>query len=356
MTAVVLLLSLSSCGAKGTVAMEYEDVYITEEMYGYWLSHYKAVFMENYAEIVDSDEFWDSKLTGDMTAEEYFTEVANENIKKNIAAAWLFDYMGLSFTNTMKKEVKAGIEDMCETLFDGDEKEFDAYLSEFGMDRDDLYDVYVMDAKIGYAYDYLYGESGVMKIPDSDKLVYTQENYSHVQHIYVNNNFKYVTVESELGTLTHDPETGEAYTEELTEEEKNKKNATIAEIDKAIDAGEDFDKVWEKYSEDKLYEDGYYLQEDTNFIAEVVDAAFDMEIGEVVRIETKYGVHYVKRLAIEGKPWDDKANKDFFGSFDTDLADYIFTVMLNETASAVKVHSDITGKYALRDIEPNYYI
>ncbi len=354
--AAVTLITLASCGKRGTIAMEYEDVYITEEMYGYWLAHYKAIFMENYTGVTDTDTFWDSVISENMTAEEYFTAVAEENIKKTVATAWLFDYMGLSFTNTMKKEVKSGIEDLSEMLFDGNDAEFDAYLSTFGVDRDDLYEIYVMDAKVEYVYNYLYGSSGVMNIPDSDKLVYTKDNYSHIVHIYVNNNFRYVTVESELGTLTHDPETGEAYTEELTEAEKAEKNATIAAIDAALADGDDFIDVWEEYSEDKLYKDGYYLKEGSTFIAEVVDAAFEMEIGEVVRLETKYGVHYIKRFGIEGTPWSNEANKDFFGSFDGDIADYVFNVMLTETASKVNVNTDITKKFALRDIEPNYYI
>lgn len=354
--AILCLLSFSACSNKGTVVMEYEDVYVNEEMYQYWLSHYKAVFMNYYAEIVDDDVFWNSTVSDGMTADEYFTQVANENIKMNIAAAWLFDYMGLSFTSAMKKEIKAGIDDICTNVFGGDEDEFDSYLAAIGMTQDDLYDVYVMDAKIEYAYEYLYGNSGVMSIPDSDKLVYTKDNYARIIHIYVNNNFKYVTVENELGTFTHDPETGEPYTEELTEDEKAEKNATIAAIDKALADGEDFADVWDEYSEDKLYSDGYYLQKDTNFITEVVDAAFELNEGESIRLETDYGVHYVMRLEIEGTPWDDKENTDFFGDFDADLADYIFTVMLGEITEKVTVDESVMSKYSIRSITPNSYI
>lgn len=348
-------LALTSCADKGTVALEYDGVTVTEKMYLYWMSHYKAIFMESYAEVVDSDEFWDSTVSDGMTAEEYFTKITVENVKKNIAAVWLFDYMGLSFTSDMKKEIKDGIEDLKTTLADGDDKKFAEMLAEYGIDEDTLYDVYVMDAKISYAYEYLYGSGGVISIPDSDKLEFTKENYVRIQHIYVNNNFKYITVENELGTLTHDPDTGEAYTEELTEAEKAEKNATVAKIDKAISDGDAFEDVWEEYSEDKYYANGYYLTKDTPFIAEVVDAAFELEIGETVRLETEYGVHYIKRYEIEGTPWSDDASKDFFSDFDSALADYVFTVMISETAEKVKVKDDVTGKYRLRDVSPNYY-
>lgn len=352
---IFAVLALTACADRGPTAMEYDGITVTEEMYLYWMSHYKAIFMENFTDVVDSDDFWDSTVSDGLTAEEYFTKVTLENVKKNIAAVWLFDYMGLSFTSDMKKEIKDGIEDLKTELADGDDKKFAEILAEFGITEDTLYDVYVMDAKISFAYEYLYGSGGVISIPDSDKLEFTKENYVRIQHIYVNNNFKYVTVENELGTLTHDPDTGEAYTEELTEEEKAAKDKTVADIDKAISSGEAFEDVWEKYSEDKYYENGYYLTEDTPFIDEVVKAAFELEIGETVRLETKYGVHYIKRYEIEGTPWDDTDSKDFFSEFDTDLADYVFTVMISETAEKVKVYTDITDKHKLRDIIPNYY-
>lgn len=353
---VFAVLVLTACADKGPTAMEYEKITVTEEMYLYWMSHYKAIFMENFKDVKDTDEFWDSIVSSGKTAEEYFTEITVENIKKNIAAVWLFDYMGLSFTSDMKKEIKEGIEDLKTNLADGDDDKFAAMLAEFGITEDTLYDIYVMDAKISYTYDYLYGSGNVISISDSDKLTYTNENYVRIQHIYVNNNFKYVTVENELGSLTHDPETGEAYTAELTDDEKAEKNDIIAKIDKAISDGEAFEDVWSEYSEDKYYENGYYLTENTPFISEVVDAAFELEIGETVRLETEYGVHYIKRYAIDGTPWSEKANSDFFSDFDSKLADYVFNVMISETAEKVKVYSEITDKYKLRDISPNYYI
>lgn len=344
----------ASCGESEPAAIEYDNVKATEAMLRYWFAHYKSVFLESYPEMSDTDEFWNSTVADGLTAEEYFTEVTVENIKKNIAAAWLFDYMGMKFTSDMKKEIETGIKDMREYFTDlGDD--FDLMLSEYGLTEDDLYDIYVIDAKVSYAYEMLYGAGGVIDIPDTDKLIYTKENYVHIEHLYINNLFRYVTVENELGTFTHDPETGEAYVEALSEEEKAEKDANIAAVKAGLEEGVSFEELWDTYSEDKLYDDGYYLTKDSTFIAEVVEAAFAMEVGEVKILETDYGFHVIKRYEIEGTPWDDDANKDFFGDFDTDLADYIFTVMLEETASSVTVNGDIVSKYSIRDVKPNSY-
>lgn len=345
---------IASCGESGPVAMEYDKVKVTEAMLRYWLAHYKSVFLESYPEMSDTEEFWSSTVSDGLTADEYFTEVTLENVKKNVAAAWLFDYMGMKFTSDMKNEIKSGIEDMKEYFADvGDD--FDAMLAEYGLTEDDLYDIYVIDMKVSYAYEMLYGAGGVIDIPDADKLIYTKENYVHIEHLYINNLFRYVTVENELGTFTHDPETGEAYVESLSDEEKAVKDTNIAAVRAGLEDGVSFEELWDLYSEDKLYDDGYYLTKDSTFIAEVVDAAFEMEVGEVRILETDYGFHVIKRYEIEGAPWDDDANEDFFGDFDTDLADYIFTVMLDETAKEVTVHEDVVGGYSIKDVKPNSY-
>lgn len=347
-------LPLLSCGKRGPVAMEYDDVKVTEAMLLYWLGHYKSIFLEAYPDMNDTDEFWSTVVSEGLTAEEYFTEVTLENVKKNVAAAWLFDYMGMKFTGDMRKEIKNGIKDMKEYFADiGDD--FDLMLTEYGLTEYDLYDIYEIDAKVNYAYEMLYGAGGVIDIPDVDKLIYTKENYVHIEHLYINNLFRYVTVENELGTFTHDPETGEAYVESLSEEEKAVKDTNIAAVKAGLENGVSFEELWDLYSEDKLYGDGYYLKKNSTFIKEIVDEAFTMEVGDVRILETDYGFHVIKCYEIEGTPWDDSANKDFFGEFDSELADYIFTVMLDETAKKVTVNGDVVGKYTIKDVKPNSY-
>lgn len=348
---ILLPFAVSSCGKKKVIAMEYDGVQVTEEMLAYWFSHYKSVYINNYDEVSDTDAFWDSVVADGMTAEEYFNEVTLENIKKNIAAAWLFGYMGMKFTGDMKKEIKNGISDTKE-YFSSLGDDFDEVLAEYGLTEDDLYDVYVMDSKISSAYNLLYGSGGAINISDSDKMIYANENYVHIEHLYINNLFKYTTVENEIGTFTHDPETGEAYTEKLSDTEKAEKDAAVASVRQGLEDGRSFEELWDEYSEDKLYSDGYYLDKDSTFIKEIVDAAFEMEFGEVRILETDYGFHVIKRYEIEGSPWDDSANDDFFEDFDTELADYVFTVMLEETVQKVTVYDDIVGKYSVRNSKP----
>ena len=351
----LLLLCLSSCsGSRGPIAMQYEDTTVTEGMYLYYMSHYKSVFINNYSSVTDTAEFWASDLVEGMTAEEYFSEVIEENVKKNLAGAYLFDYMKLSFNSGMKDAVKDGIKDLCVTLCDGDYDKFDEMLAEYGLDRDILYDVYVMDAKVGYAHDYLYGDYGIIEIPDADKMIYLKENYSHIQHIYINNKYSYILDEN--GNRTYEQETGKYYTQALTDEQQSAADAKIEAVRNGLEGGGDFDALWDEYSEDKLYDDGYYLLPETPFISEIVTAAFELDIGEVTEIETEHGVHFIKRYDMEGSPWDDAGSKDFFEDFMTNLKDHSYTVMLGQTTESITVNRDIINKYKLSEVKPNRYV
>ncbi len=356
LAAVLLALAsfgaLTSCSGGGPVALEYENVRIGERMYRYWLSHYKYVFLHTYEGATDTSSFWDSELDDGKTAEEVLTELANENIKRYVAGAWLFDYTGLRLTADQKKGVKDGIEDVCEMMFNGDDEGFDAYLESLGIDRDILYDAYIMDLKVSLLKEYLYGVSGIISVPDSDRMAYLKEKYVRIGHIFVNDEYKWATDED--GNYITD-EKGNAKKEELTEEERGKAREKIEAIRAGLSTGSNFRDLWEKYTEDSLYPDGYYLLPTTPFITEVVEAAFELEVDEVRELHTEYGTHFIKRYEMEGTPWDDEGSKDFFEDFEDDMRDYLFSAMLSETVEKVKINEEVTGEYRLREVPSAQY-
>ncbi|MGB4466345.1 MAG: hypothetical protein WBI55_09580 [Eubacteriales bacterium] len=351
--AATIAIVLSACGNAGEPALEYGDIVVTSRMYEYWAAHYKAVFMRSYAGISDTDEFWDSEASDGMTAEEYLSSTLLENVKKNVAGAWLFDYMGLKFTSKMRKEIKEGIKSLRDNLTDGKKRAFNEYLSQFGINDDILYDIYVMDAKVSYCYNYLFGKSGIAEISDNDRKIFLDENYTHIQHLYINNKYKYVLDKN--GNYTYD-EHGKVVTADLTSEEIAEKEEAIAAVEGGLNSEVSFEELWDEYSEDKYYEKGYYISSDTKFITEVVTAAFKIEVGEWTKVETQYGVHFIKRYAMGEAPWNDKTYADFFIDFEDKLKEYLFTKMLGEITDKITVYSDATSKIKLRDVKPSYYV
>ncbi len=344
--------ALMSCSKKEPAAFEYDGVAVSERMYGYWLSHYKYVFLHTYEGAEDTDDFWNSELSDGRRAEEVLSELADENIKRYVAGAWLFDYTGLRLTAEQKKEVRTGIDDICEMSFDGDEDAFDMYLSSLGIDKDVLYDAYIMDLKVNTLREYLYGVSGIIDVPDSDRMAYLKEKYVRIEHIYINDEYKWATDENGDYVTGED---GKTVKLELTEEEAAEEKAKADAVRDGIKEGKDFRDLWELYTEDRLYPDGYYLLPDTPFIKEVVDAAFDLEIGETAELHTEYGTHFIKRYEMDGTPWDDEGSKDFFEDFEDDMRAYLFTVMLGETVEKIEENKEITDKFSLRSVPQARY-
>lgn len=350
----LLFPSLLSCADKGPTALEYENVKIGEREYVYWLSHYKTVFLRTYEGASDTAEFWDSKIEGtEQTAEEYLNGLALENIKRYVAGAWLFNYMGMKLSADNKKSVENGISDICSLEFGGDEEKFNEHLTSLGIDRDVLYDAYIRDLEVELVKEYLYGINGVIKVPDSDRMEYLKEKYVRIMHIYVNNKYKLATDEN--GEYIAD-ENGVGTRVALTEEELAEKEEKISAVRTGLSAGSAFAGLWERYSEDKLYPDGYYLLPTTPFIPEIVEAAFTLEIGEVGELETEYGTHFIIRLDMDGTPWDDEGSEDFFTDFEDDMREYLFSAMIAENAENVTVREDVTGAHSIRDVPESPYV
>ena len=350
---IIAIMCVTSCANRGETALEYKGVRVDEQMYSYFMSHYKSVFLASFSGASDTDAFWETVREDGMTNEEYFNAVALENVKKYVAATWMFSYMDRKFTSAMKKEIDAGLDEVVENAFGGDEGEFKSHLSSLGISRDVVYDVYVMDAKSDYMYEYLYGFTGVIDVPDSDRLSYMLDNYSHIEHIYVNNVYKYATDED--GEYIYD-DYGYSVTVDLSEEELAEANGKIEAIKNGLSAGEDFHMLWLEYSDDHLYSDGYYLKPTTRYIPEIVKAAFELEIGEVYSFEADNGVHFIKRLEIEGKPWDNNANDDFLDGFEDELRAYLYSVMIGEYTADIVVNEDIIGKYSIRNAKQSPYV
>ncbi len=84
--------------------------------------------------------------------------------------------------------------------------------------------------------------------------------------------------------------------------EKSEAEAIAAEIlEKITKSGEDFDKLMAEYNEDPgvaQFPNGYYFKKG-EMIAPFENAVYSLGIGEVSMVETDYGYHIVKKLAID---------------------------------------------------------
>ena len=184
---------------------------------------------------------------------------------------------------------------------------------------------------------------------------YYQKNYARISHIFIGTDSKFVY--DEEGMYVYDEE-GNVKTEEYTEEELAEQKRKAEEVVSKLEAGGDFDELLEKYTEDtatQVYPNGYYLTRTSNYVAEVIDAAFAMEVGEWKMVTSDLGYHIVRRLELEPNGYNAQPNADFFTDFESNITVESFTAFISPYLEDVVVHNEIADLYSLKSVNANYY-
>jgi len=120
------------------------------------------------------------------------------------------------------------------------------------------------------------------------------------------------------------------YTEEEFEELVQER---IDDLYERIMGGEDYDSLLSE-SADRMPFDGYTVSPDTNFVPEFLDAAFDMEINEVRKVESDFGMHIMKRYELhpagQALDIDESRNQQTDVSWRSSIYRNIQTIIMSE--------------------------
>lgn len=353
---------LASCGNKyGTPIMTLGDVSISENMLEFWLSRYKAYFVQYYMDGKDDAEFWEETVPdSDKTWNEMFTEFIIDNAKTYLAALYLFDELGLSLSKNVEDEIDEEIEELLEGQADGNKKQFNEILSQYGVNMKILRELYIIETKIEFLQEYLYGDNGVEKISTSVKNKYYEENYARMKHIFLytgkrpiikddgeyeyddNGYVKYRTMTADEDAAAK--EKAETYFKALTPEDPK-------------DA-EDFDDLLLYYGEDIAardeYPNGFYFTKNSTYFDTVLEALFEMEENEIRMVESESGIHIIKKLPLEENGYSLSANTDFFTDFESNLNTKTFNARVEEYKKLIEIDTERIKSYCLRDANANY--
>ena len=384
---MLVLTCVTGCSSRGKKLMELDGTDITVNMYMLLLSRMKGNLASAYAFGAQAlnDSFWDTVIdasTG-QTYDDYYTNSVLENAKTYLAALYMFDELDLELPKETLDEIDEEMQRLVDTDGEGSKNILNTILAEYGANYTVLREAYIMEAKIAYLSDYLFGADG-SKISLENYEEYYQENYVRFRHVFffttkpvyqtdANGDTVYY---SDLSTLTgaYDADREGAYTkkgdddnvikdskgqnvwyyldddgnERISYDEKGtaeapthpnpildkdgnvmtttmSKDELIALSDKVqiimeteVREGEYalFDSIVEEYGEDKgmtEYPNGYYLTKDSEYDSpEVLEALFDMNEGEIRRVESEYGIHIVMKYKLDEGGYADEANADFF--------------------------------------------
>ncbi len=342
--------ALVSCSSESV--MTYGSHSINENEFSYYLATYKGKYAQTYADFKNTPEYFSSVVTDDgQTVEDVLYSAVVHNVEMTLVCEQMFDDYGLSLSRSVEDTINSYIGDFVDEYADGSRNKFNAALGAYGVNINMLKKIYLRDEKVSALYDALYGTNGIIGITDEDRQNYLDENYVRVRHIYVNNKYMYATDEDGVQEYTDD---GLRKKRELTAEELAAKQALIDAIDESLAEGADFDEVYDAFSEDKYYKNGYYISENMDFIEDVTDSAMSLEVGEYKKIETDYGTHYIMRLEMDEKPWENEDNSDFFDGYDTTVGQALFADMTEEKISEVVLNEEVLGEYTMADSAINY--
>jgi hypothetical protein len=346
-------LSFTGCVKnESPVVMSYGDRTVTADVYTYWLCTYKAYYLYTYSDVTDSEEFWTSEVTDGVTAEQYFRDMINENVKLSLVSAKLCDDLGLTVPDEFYDSLDDYMSDLLTEYADGNKSMLNLALSEFGINDKKLREIFATEQLSTILFNHMYGDGGTETVTDEMRDEYYRSGaYTRVQQIFINN--AYVYEYDEDGNYTYDDD-GNIVRSEMTGELLDAENAKVDAVKKGIALGEDFDELYLEYSEDQSYPNGYYLTPTTDFIDEVVSAAFSLDVGDTIRLESDYGTHFLKCLELDDKAWENEENSDFFDSFETDVETYLFRKYVMSYIDEVTVDEDALAEFDFINATPNY--
>ncbi|MBQ9086522.1 MAG: peptidylprolyl isomerase [Clostridia bacterium] len=418
---LALLSCLIGCSSTGKTMMELDDSKISVNLFRLFLSRMKGSLCSSYSFGAEAlqDSFWNKIMSVDGTTyNDYYTNTVLENTKTYLAALYVFEQKGLELPKSYVEEIDAELERLIEQDADGSKSKFNSMLSEYGANYKVLREAYLIEAKISYLNDMMFGSDGSLIAENLIEDYYEQTyarfkqvflyTYDYVyetdgdgQDIYYKENGKisydtsatakvggngapvydkngdriYVTEDGRVaydkknGTRTNVLDSdGNKVIDQLPEAELNQTKADAAQIfEQAVKGDYDgFDKLVTKYSEDtgmEKYPNGYYMTATTSYDSpEVVEKLFQMEVGDVAQVSSEYGIHIFMRYDLEEEGYKKEENSDFFISttnsnyvFMTDLKNKLLSDYLEPFKEQILLDESVFAQADIKSVGANFY-
>ena len=348
--ALLLLLPLSACGGCGgtshPVVMEYEGLRLSEDIYRYWLSCYRAQF---------------ASLEKEYTTDRLY-EIADINIRKSLIAAAMFDRLGLQLDTLARNQINAAMEQLVSDA-GGTREALNEMAAPYGIDYDGLKTAISYEQKAAALLSYLFGDKGLYAITDEQYEAYYQQNYRRVRVLTV----LYVTYQlDEDGERIFD-EKKQSYvyirkSGAALEAQQAKAAAVRAGVAYNL-SDESFLSLMKTYNEDTVKEDaypnGYYFTTGVDYsayIPEIPAAALALRDGEVIEVESEYGVHFIYAPGNDKGAYADEKNEDFFTDFEDRVRMSFYETYIEARLPDVKVYREVKDKILYTDVPRNYDI
>ncbi len=349
----LLPMSVACSSDGGKTVMEYEGYTVTEGMYLYWLKEWKDHYVNNYADVSDTEAFWNEINESGVTNEEYITTNIKTRIRYYLIAQALFDQYDLKLSDEATEKIESDLNAQIEYF--GSKSAYNAHLKEeYGINLSVLKKIYTYEEKYTQVYGYLYSTTGKLTATAEELDQYYQSYYARVKYVMFLKNTKYVLDED--GKRVTDTN-GYYKMEDLTAEEQAEVKNTVDEVFADVKGGGNIADHFEKHMEQfgfksEAYPNGFYITPDeyAQHTAEVTNAALEMKTGEVRLVENDACYFVVQKFDLIDKAYNTDVDKDQF----TYLVSYCnsekFTEHFEELSKKIEIEEDLIAQYRLKDL------
>lgn len=335
----------------GDYALQIGSVTMSEEVYAYYMSCYRPYWVYSFGED-DTEEFWSSSSNG-VTVSDYLQDVSFTAIKSKLVAEYLFSEYHLTLSDEKVAEVESVIDGLLLGIGGKEEFEKDELMRELGLDLDDMYDIFITDAKAAAVQDYLYGETGKEIVTDDDRNAYYNENYYRYKHLYI---MDVDYVRDENGKIVFDDQ-GYAKWEEISDERWDEKFTHAQSLLERAQNGEDFDDLIIENTEELNFEKylyGHYFNKQaisaSTYFSDISDTVVDMAENEVRLIRSEYGLHLLQRLPLDEKGYEHTENADDFKYFGEYVEEEKYKNKIAEYFDEIAVNEKVIDKYRINEV------
>ncbi len=179
--------TLASCAKPTPIATLGENT-ITVNMYQFLLSRLKAN-LGRMGYSIESADFWGTFIDeNNTTYDEYFRQTALVDVRHYLAALRLFEEKGLKLPESEYDRIDEEISDYVKEA--GSKSALNAELAAFGVNVDILREIYVIEAKVAYVQESIYGEDGA-RVGANLRQDYLTDNAVAFRHVLIRT-FDYV--------------------------------------------------------------------------------------------------------------------------------------------------------------------
>ena len=421
---LLLFPMLASCANRGTpmltLSVEGKTYTYSKNLYELQLSTLKGALAAGGQTINGhtalNNAFWDAidEIDGKVQKmDDYYKSSILDECRRILIGLYLFDYYGLSMSETEKDELADYLNEFIMTDGEGSKNKLNSVLAEYGINYEMLEEHCTNSVKLEKVRSHIYSLLGhnikenhlknnyihfeQIFLANCTEVFVTDENgddiyynasdktvcYKVTDHFEIKNGAKVYYTTAEKKHISYDTENGVRFNktdedgniilDEMSESELEALQARAELIYAQLSGASytDFVAAMDKETEGDIPEDGCYLNKNdaeyfsktqsTLYLAEIIEKLEKAKTGDVILVKSTQGYHILMKLDPTERAYELEANKDWFESslgtgFVDTLTEEAFRNECQKYYDMIQLDEKVYAETpSMKQINPNYY-